>query len=77
MDHIPITFEHKCKKYTGNFSSVYGAGQNTWHLMDNKHFYLGRLRMARGEWVFDPTPKTENLAELANFFGEYLILWGE
>ena len=50
MEDAPITFEHNGKKYTGSLSSVYGAVKNIWHLMDDKHFYLGRLRMNKDQW---------------------------
>jgi hypothetical protein len=76
-DRIPITFEHSGKKYIGSFSSVHGAGQNVWYLTDNKNFYLGRLRLSRDQWVFDATPKTQELCDLAEYFGEYLMAWGE
>jgi len=77
MDDIPIMFEHNGKTYKGRFSSVYGTGQNEWHLMDDKNFYRGTLRMNKDQWVFDPTPKTLELSDLADFFGEYLIAWHE
>jgi hypothetical protein len=67
MDHVTINFEHYGKKYTCNFSAVYGAGQNVWHLMDDKNFYLGTLRMNKDRWVFDATPNTQELSELANY----------
>jgi hypothetical protein len=66
MDRIPITFEHDGKKYAGSFSSVHGAGQNVCYLIDDKNFYLGRLRVARDQWCFDATPKTEGLSKLEN-----------
>ena len=52
MERALISFEHKGKKYSGEFSSVAGAGSNQlWHLMiDN--FYYGRLRYS-DRWVFD------------------------
>jgi hypothetical protein len=78
MDSIPISFECNGKKYSGcEFSAVHGAGQNVWHLNDSKCFYLGRLRQANGKWVFDATPKTQELAEMADFFGDYLTAWLE
>jgi len=72
MDHIPILFEHGGKKYSGYFSQVHGSGDGVWHLNDDKNFCCGRLRQANGKWVFDPTPKTGKLAEMANFFSDYL-----
>jgi len=72
MDHIPISFEHSGKKYSCRFGAVHGAGQNVWHLNDDKNFYLGRLRQANDKWMFDATPKRQELAEMANFFGDYL-----
>jgi hypothetical protein len=75
MDEIPITFEHEGKEYTGSFDEVQGAGTSkVWYLMiDN--YYKGRLRMTDRGWVFDPTPKTQSMAELANFFGDYITMW--
>lgn len=75
MDTVPISFEHVGKKYSGHFSEIHGASQNVWHLQDDGNFYLGRLRQANDKWVFDPTPKTEELAEMAEFFGDYLTAW--
>jgi hypothetical protein len=43
-----------------------------WHLMDDKNYYLGRLRMANNKWVFDAPDKVAELADLAEFFGECL-----
>jgi hypothetical protein len=41
--------------------------------MDNKNFYLGRLQKdATDTWRFDPTPKTQELAARADFFGDFL-----
>src|SRR4030095_2559958 len=69
MKDIAITFEHLGKKYSGRFSAVQGAGQNVWHLNDERNFYLGRLRKdANDNWRFDATPKTQEPAELADFF---------
>jgi hypothetical protein len=65
------------KMYKGSFSSVHCAGQNEWHLMDDKNFYLGTLRMNKDQWFFDAAPKTLDISELADFFGEYLMLWRE
>ena len=75
MEGIPISFEHAGKKYRGHFSQVSGAGDSSvWHLMDDKNYYLGQLRYTNG-WVFDPTPKTNKLVELADFFGDYVTAW--
>ncbi len=76
MKDVPITFEHN-RKHSGYFSPVHGAGNNMWHLMDNKNFYLGRLRFTNDKWVFDATPKTQELTDLADFFGNYLFSWYE
>jgi hypothetical protein len=75
MVHIPISFDCGGKKYIGHFTDIRGAAQEVWHLMDNKNYYLGRLRQANDQWVFDPTPKTGNLAEKAEFFGDYVRAW--
>lgn len=78
METIPISFDHLGKQYTGHFSKVMGAGDtSTFHLMDHQNFYLGRLRIAHNQWVFDPTPKTQELKELADFFADYITNWVE
>ena len=75
MKDIPLKFECDGKKYSCRFSAIHGAGQNIWHLMNDRNFYLVRLRQANDIWVFDPTPKTGELAEAAQFFGDYLMAW--
>ena len=78
MDVIPITFEHNGKKFHGRFTKVSGAGDTgVWHLMDEKNFYLGRLRLVLNKWGFDPTPKTKDLLELTDYFGEVITPWYE
>lgn len=77
VDNIPISFDCNGKKYLCRFSEIRGASEEVWHLMDNRNFYLGRLRQANDKWVFDPTPKTGDLAELADFFRDYLTAWIE
>jgi len=74
MDRIDISFEHRGKQYSGYFHKVAGVGVNaTWHLMDDKQFYLGRLRIGwRDEWVFDASRAENQLDLLANFFGNYV-----
>lgn len=55
-----------------------GAGtSSTFHLHDDKNFYCGCLRWSdfENEWVFDPTPKSQDLAELADFFGDIVTAW--
>jgi hypothetical protein len=61
MKDMPITFEHNGKKYSGYFAAVHGAGQNVWHLMDNKNFYLGQLRFVNDKWVFNGTTKKSGI----------------
>lgn len=76
MAPIPITFEHQGKHYDGHFVKVMGGGDtSTFHLKDDKKFYLGRLRITNDQWVFDPTPKTGELKELADYFGDYITNW--
>ena len=78
MNNIPISFEHQKKQYNGHFGIVMGGGHtSTFHLVDNKNYYLGRLRYSdfTSGWVFDPTPKTGELKELADFFGDYITNW--
>ena len=78
MDEIPISFEHKDKKYKGHFSKVAGpGGTGVWHLTDDNNYYLGKLRKVLDKWVFDPTPKTLELQELAEYFGGVVTVWHE
>jgi hypothetical protein len=78
MNTVPITFEHAGKNYKGHFSKVMGAGDtSTYHLMDRQNFYLGRLRIAHNKWTFDASPRTQELKELADFFGDYIRAWYE
>ncbi|MGV3528940.1 MAG: hypothetical protein ACO1OO_08600 [Flavisolibacter sp.] len=77
MEQIPISFEHNGRRFAGHFSPVYGGGNHQWHLIVDS-FYFGRLRLTEGQqWVFDPTPKTEGLESLSEFFGDYLRAWIE
>jgi hypothetical protein len=76
MDQIPVTFEHMGKTVKGQLGKVQGAGDTeVWHLHDNKNYYLGRLRRLNAQWVFDPTPKTESLVEMAQYFGDVVTAW--
>lgn len=76
MDNIPVSFEHKGKKTEGHLEKVSGAADtSTWHLMGTDKFYYGRLRRTNDKWVFDPTPKSQDLAELADFFGDIITAW--
>ena len=78
LEQIPISFEHHGKRYKGHFSKVAGAGSTAvFHLMDDKNFYLGRLRMVQNKWVFDATPKTKDLVELTEYFGQVVTAWYE
>lgn len=77
-DKIPVSFEHNGKKTNGHLDKVSGAGDSsTWHLMGNDKFYYGALRRHNDQWVFDPTPKTEDLKDLADFFGDVVTAWYE
>ena len=62
---IPVEFEHKGKKYTGELCPMAG-GERGCQVMLNG-FYFGNL-LYRNGWVL-PDSK---LSELANFFGEVL-----
>ena len=75
MTDIPITFEHRRKKFTGHFGLVAGAGSiSVWHLGDDKGFYLGRLRKDNSDdWVFDESYPKAELKYLDRFFGSYLF----
>jgi hypothetical protein len=72
---ILLSFEHKGISYNCRLSQVAGAGNAAlYHLNDDKNFYLGRLRWSdfTNSWVFDVTPKTKDLAELADYFGNHI-----
>jgi hypothetical protein len=80
MIDIPITFIYSGKEYNGHFNRVAGAANTSvFHLYDNKKFFLGRLRFSgySNGFVFDPTPKSEELKELADYFGDYITNWHE
>ena len=78
MEDIPVTFECNGKSFSGQLAQVAGAGGNAvFHLMDNKNFYCGRLRYSDfiKDWVFDPTPKTKDLEQQADYFGDVVTAW--
>jgi len=80
MDQIPIELDCEGKKYKGHLSQVSGFGETSpFHLMDDKNFYNGSLRWSHftKTSVFDTTPKTKDLVELANFFGDVVTAWYE
>jgi len=73
MEKIDISFQHRGKQYIGYFSLVAGAGAGVYHLMDDKQYYLGRLRQgSQDEWVFDASNAEDKLDVLANTFGNYI-----
>jgi hypothetical protein len=72
---IPITFQFRGKTFSGHLLPVMGAGASSvWHLVINKFFY-GRLRLTDGKWFFDTNKRSEGMEELADEFGNYVILW--
>ena len=73
MDHIPIEFDYKDKHYKGFLTKVSGAGSNaTWFLMiDN--YYRGQLHFLNNRFVF--YSQTGEMEELAEMFGEVVMLW--
>ena len=78
MENIPVTFERDGNPYSGQLAQVAGAGGNSvFHLMDSKNFYCGRLRYSDfvKDWVFDPTPKTKELEQQADYFGDVVTAW--
>lgn len=74
MERIPISFEHRGKKYSGSFSRVQGAGTTSvWHLMSDDNYFLGRLRMSEEfDFFFDDSKEENELTYLARFFGNYI-----
>ena len=76
MDKAPIHFKHHGKDFKAKFSNVSGAGDATvWYLEDTKGYYLGRLRLSHGEWVFDESRPSDKLSELAQYFGDFITAW--
>ena len=68
LEQLPIT----------HLDNVGGAGSSAvFHLMDDKNFYLGRLRMVLNNWVYDSTPTTLELKELTDYFGGVVTAWYE
>jgi hypothetical protein len=68
-DDIPVQFQFNGDEVKGILSSVMGAGSTTVYHLEVDHFYWGRLRKANDQWAFDPTPKTAELKEMAEYFG--------
>ena len=76
MDKAPISFKHRGKEFKAFFSEINGAGDTTvWYLDDVKGYYLGRLRLSHGEWVFDESRPADKLGELAQYFGDFITAW--
>lgn len=72
---VPIKFDYKGKEYTGNFSSVSGAGNteyNHWHLMING-YYNGQFICTQLGWKF--YSQTGEFQELRDFFEFYMVSW--
>lgn len=76
MNNIPITFEYKGKEYKGFLSEVFGAGSagNVWYLMIN-NYYHGQLHFINGEFKF--FGNDGRFEDIANVFGEQVMLWYE
>ena len=73
-------FECNGKTFSDQLTQVAGAGGNSvFHLMDSRNFYSGRLRYSDfiKDWVFDPTPKTQEVEQQANYFGDVVTAWYE
>lgn len=69
MDNAPISFEYRGKPYKGYFHPVHGAGAFVWQLLVNNYF-MGNLRYT-DRWVFEGN----TMAELGDFFGDYITAW--
>lgn len=55
------------------YNVLLGRGSKSVYHLSVNSFYWGRLRWSEfvGQgWVFDPTPKTQDLVSLAEFFGD-------
>lgn len=75
MGDVKVRFKFRGVEYNGRLTKVNGAGETSvYHLMvlqDDGQYYWGKLRfdMNTKKWVFDPTPKTEGLEVLVEYFG--------
>lgn len=68
---LRIEFDYEGILYSGTFRDVHGGGTQVYHFYDSQNFYLGRLRQANGQWVFDSTPKYD-FSSLASFLGDHV-----
>lgn len=77
MERIPVSFDHKGKKFTGYFTKLSGSGAGSnWQLYDDKNFYRGVLDLQekRG-WVFHE--QKPELAYLVDYFADVVTAWYE
>lgn len=71
---IPISFDYKGKHYEGTFSEVSGAAAKMWHLTING-YHCGQLLLLERGWVF--FSNSGEFEELADYFGDIVMLWYE
>lgn len=74
IDHIPVSFDYKGKHYEGSLDEVNGSGGRTWFLNINK-YHRGQLLFVNDKFVFYGSDKM--FEDLAEFFGEIIMLWYE
>lgn len=68
MENVPITFDYDGRKYQGEFTPVFGAGSENWHLMIDR-YYMGQLTLREGNFVF----LGNRFQEMGEQFGHVLI----
>jgi len=70
---IPISFDYKGKHYDGTLEEVHGAGAKVWHLTIDG-YCCGQL-MHIDKFVFHSN--IGKFKELADLFGNHIMLWYE
>lgn len=73
-EKVPISFEHKGRKYKGYFSYVNGAGNSSTFFLTVDGYHVGQLFNTDTGWRFYSNRYPE-LTELSEWFGEYVTLW--
>lgn len=70
MSHIPVTFDHEGKTYTGTLDKVNGAGDNSMYHLTVDNYHWGQLWKVNGKWRH-AHPKL-NLDHLVEYFGKMI-----
>jgi hypothetical protein len=72
-ERIPINFEYKGKDYIGEFLPVQGVGYPTAFQLLINNFYIGHLRLDKGQWIFEG----HAMREMGEVFGQHIMAWYE